>query len=145
MGTNSGEWEQMPLTDTKLRTLRPREKPYSQSDGGGLLIEVMPGGKRVWRLRYRLAGRQEKVTLGEYPTFLLAQARQWLADCRVMIERGESPMKAKREEKAAKKDSDVVAVFAEEWMREVVDKTNKSPRNILRVLNKDVIPAIGNK
>ena len=102
MGTNSGEWEQMALTDTKLRGLRPREKPYSQSDGGGLLIEVMPGGKRVWRLRYRLAGRQEKVTLGEYPTFSLTQARQWLADCRVMIERGESPMKAKREEKAAK-------------------------------------------
>ncbi len=57
----------MALTDSTLRNLRPREKPYSRSDGRGLHIEVMPGGKRVWRLRYRLAGKQEKVTLGEYP------------------------------------------------------------------------------
>lgn len=133
----------MPLTDTKLRTLTPREKAYSRSDGRGLHIEVMPGGKRVWRLRYRLAGRQEKATLGEYPTFSLAQARQWLAECKVKIERGESPMQAKRVAREQAKGQDTVEVFAEHWFAEVVRRDVQNPRNIRRVLDKDVLPAIG--
>ncbi len=135
----------MGLTDTKLRALKPREKPYSRSDGGGLLIEVMPGGKRVWRLRYRLAGRQEKATLGEYPAFSLAQARHWLADCRIMIQQGESPMRAKRAEKEQAKGQDTVEAFAERWFADIVRREVKEPRNIRRVLDKDVLPAIGRK
>lgn len=135
----------MGLTDTKLRALKRHEKPYSRSDGGGLLIEVMPGGKRVWRVRYRLAGRQEKATLGEYPTYSLAQARKWLADCRAMIERGESPMQARRAEKEQAKGQDTVEAFAERWFAEVVCREVKNPRTIRRVLNKDVLPAIGRK
>ncbi len=135
----------MALTDTKLRALRPREKPYSQSDGGGLFIEVMPGGKRVWRLRYRLAGRQEKATLGEYPAYSLAQARQWLAECRAMVERGESPMRAKRVAREQAEGQDTVETFAERWFADVVCREVKDPRNIRRVLDKDVLPAIGQK
>ena len=135
----------MALTDTQLRMLRPRERPYSRSDGKGLLIEVMPGGKCVWRLRYRLAGRQEKATLGEYPIYSLAHARQWLADCRVMIERGESPMRAKRADRERAKGQDTVEAFAERWFAEVVCRDVKNPRNIRRVLDKDVLPAIGRK
>ncbi|MCH7830217.1 MAG: tyrosine-type recombinase/integrase [Proteobacteria bacterium] len=135
----------MPLTDTKLRALKPRDKPYSQSDGKGLHIEVMPGGKRVWRLRYRLAGRQEKVTLGEYPVYSLAQARQWLADCRTGIARGESPMRAKRAAREQTAGLATVETFAEQWFANVVCLNVKDPLNIRRVLDKDILPAIGNK
>ena len=145
MGTDFGEREQMALTDTQLRVMRPQEKPYSRSDGGGLFIEVMPGGKRVWRLRYRLHGRQEKVTLGEYPAFTLAQARQWLAESRIMIVQGESPMRAKRVAKEQAKGEDTVEAFAERWFVEVVCRDVKNPRNIRRVLDKDILPAIGRK
>ena len=50
----------MALSDTKLKSLKPRQKAFSISDGGGLFIEVMPGGKKVWRLRYRLNDIQEQ-------------------------------------------------------------------------------------
>jgi len=135
----------VPLTDTKLRALKPREKAYSRSDGRGLHIEVMPGGKRVWRLRYRLGGRQEKVTLGEYPIYSLAQARQWLADCRAVIEQGDSPMRAKQVAKERVDGQDTVEAFAERWFSEVVCRNVKSPKNIRRALEKDVLPAIGQK
>ena len=59
----------MALSDTGLRKLRPRKKAYQRADGGGLFIEVMPGGKKVWRLRYRLRSKQEKVTLGSYRAY----------------------------------------------------------------------------
>ena len=77
----------MALSDTKLRNLKPGEKSYIESDEGGLHLEVTPGGAKVWRLRYRVGGRgtkQEKITLGNYPTYLLADARTWRDDCKAL-------------------------------------------------------------
>ncbi len=133
----------MPLTETKLRNLKPREKTYSVSDGGGLFIEVMPGGKRAWRLRYRFNGRQEKVTLGEYPAYSLAEARQWREDCRAKVAKGESPMRQKRKAKADGKAQQTVEAFSEVWFREVVERNVRQPRNIRRMLDKDILSAIG--
>lgn len=133
----------MALSDTKLRTLKAQEKPYQIADGGGLFIEVMPGGKRVWRLRYRLKGKQEKVTLGDYPSFSLVDARRWREDCKAKVARGESPMRSKQEQKAA--ELDTVEAFARRWLAEVVEKNTEQPRNIKRVIEKDIIPAIGQK
>lgn len=82
----------MSLAETKLKNLKPTEKPYAVADGGGLFIEVMPGGTKAWRLRYRLLGKQEKVTLGEYPTWTLADARQWRESAKELAKRGVSPM-----------------------------------------------------
>jgi len=140
----------MALTDTKLQRLSPKERPYQAADGGGLYIEVHPTGKKVWRLQYRMGGRgskKEKVTLGEYPAFTLAQARQWREECRAMLVHGRSPAAAKQAHKAAEaaKESDSVRAFADMWFADVVSKTNSQPRNIRRVLDKDVIPAIGDK
>ncbi|BAZ92606.1 phage integrase [Thiohalobacter thiocyanaticus] len=135
----------MALTDTKLRNLKPKQKPHSFSDGGGLFIEVMPSGKRIWRLRYRLKGRQEKVTLGEYPYFSLGDARKWREECRALVAKGESPMRANREAKAAEKEPDTIEAFSKIWLRDVVEKTTSEPRNVKRVVNKDIIPALGNK
>jgi len=86
----------MALTDTKLRKLKPREQTFSESDGGGLFIEVTSSGKKGWGLRYRLAGKQEKARLGEYPAYSLAEARAWREDCAALVKRGLSPMALKR-------------------------------------------------
>jgi integrase len=133
----------MALSDTKLRTLKPQDKPYQVADGGGLFIEVMPGGKRVWRLRYRLKGKQEKVTMGDYPSFSLADARRWREECKAMVARGESPMRSKQEQKAT--ELDTVEAFARRWLAEVVEKTTEQPRNIKRVIDKDIVPMVGHK
>ncbi len=167
----------MALTDAKLRSLKPRTKPYQAADGGGLFVEVMPGGALPWRWRYRLHGKQEKVTLGEYPAYSLADARQWREDCAALVARGVSPMALKRgdpvsadlpalvreraerfiadwcmqvrkkvEAKAAEaRAASTLEAFAWRWYAEVAEPGNSNPRNIKRVLEKDVIPAIGMK
>jgi len=170
----------MALTDTKLRNLKPADKAYQEADKGGLFVEVMPGGAKVWRMRYRIGGRgakQEKITLGDYPTYSLAEAGTWRDDCKMLAGRGLSPMalrrgdaipedaapvvkelaqafirewclksseKAKAKERAVK-DADTVEAFARRWYSEIVEPANSSPRNVKRVLDKDVIPAIGSK
>ena len=81
----------MALTDSKLRNLKPLDKAYQTADGGGLFVDVQPGGTKTFRLRYRAGGRdskQEKVSLGEYPTYSLADARTWRDDCKALAGRG---------------------------------------------------------
>jgi len=143
-------------------------------------VEVMPGGAKVWRMRYRIGGqgaKQEKITLGDYPTYSLAEARTWRDDCKILAGRGVSPMalrrgdaipedatpavkelaqafirewclktreKAKIKEEAAR-EADTVEAFARRWYAEIAEPANSNPRNILRALEKDVIPAIGAK
>jgi site-specific recombinase XerC len=167
----------MALTDTRLKNLKPGERAYQEADGGGLFVEVMPGGAKVWRIRYRLAGKQEKLTLGEYPAYSLAEARQWRESCTTLAQRGLSPMALKRGDKisddtvpevkalataflkkwcsqtvakvkaqeAEAKEADTVEAFAWRWFAEVAEPANSTPRNIKRVLEKDVLPAIGAK
>lgn len=178
MGTNEGERGGiMALTDTKLRNLKAGDKAYQEADDAGLFLEVMPGGSKVWRMRYRLASKQEKITLGEYPVYSLAEARSWRDDCKALAGRGLSPMALKRGDaipddaaptvkelaqlfirswcmkavekvkakEAETKAADTLEAFARRWYREVVEPNNSNPRNVRRVLEKDVIPAIGAK
>ena len=168
----------MALSDTRLRTLKPKEQTFSESDGGGLYIEVMPTGKKRWGLKYRVtAAKQETIRLGDYPAYSLAEARAWRDDCKALAGRGLSPMALKRGDpipddtkpeakelaqaflknwcrqavekvkaKEAKvKAADTVEAFAWRWYAEIAEPNNSDPRNIKRVLEKDVIPAIGAK
>ena len=135
----------MPLNDTKLKSLQPRDRPYQVADGRGLFIEVLPTGKRVWRLRYRLQGSQEKVTLGEYPAYSLQAARKWCEGCREMIGRNKSPMKQKQERRERERGTDTVQLFSDRWLSEQVVRRVKDPKNIRRALKKDILPAIGRK
>ncbi len=41
----------MSLTNTSLQALKPKDKPYTKSDGRGLYVEVFQTGGIVWRYR----------------------------------------------------------------------------------------------
>jgi hypothetical protein len=43
----------LPLTDVQIRNAKPRDKPYSLTDGHGLYIEIMPTGSKLWRMKFR--------------------------------------------------------------------------------------------
>jgi integrase len=128
MGTNRGERADMALTDIKLRNLKPREKAYQEADGGGLFVEVMPGGARSWRLRYRLADKQEKVNLGEYPAFTLAEARAWRDACKALAGRGVSPAALKRGDPIPADAPQAVRELAQAFLRTWCPKTVEKAR-----------------
>ena len=56
----------MYLTDAKLRSLRPRSRPYKVADGGGLFILVKPNGSKLWRYAYRANGKEKTLAIGIY-------------------------------------------------------------------------------
>ncbi|WP_298174861.1 Arm DNA-binding domain-containing protein, partial [Novosphingobium sp.] len=47
--TTLGKGPHMPLTETRLRALKPKDKPYKVADDRGLYIEVSPAGGKLWR------------------------------------------------------------------------------------------------
>lgn len=50
---------------------KPKDKRYDLTDGGGLVLEVMPSGSKTWRFKCHLSGKREKVTIGAYPAFTI--------------------------------------------------------------------------
>lgn len=54
------------LTDAKIRTLKPSDKPFKVSDSHGLYLLVKPGGSRHWYLKYRISGKESRIALGAY-------------------------------------------------------------------------------
>ncbi len=89
----------MALSDTKLRTLASRNRPWQFADHDGLVIEILPTERKIWRYRCRFNNKSQKITPGEYPVFSLAEARLWREKCRSMVAHGINPAQKKREEK----------------------------------------------
>jgi len=44
-------------------------------DGRGLYLEIAPTGSRWWRFKYRVAGKEKRISLGVYPDVGLKKAR----------------------------------------------------------------------
>ena len=61
----------MPLTDSAIKTAKSKEKPYKLSDAQGLYLEITPNGSKLWRLKYRVAGKEKKLAFGAYPAITL--------------------------------------------------------------------------
>ena len=118
----------MPLSDTKLRTLKSSGKSFCESDGGGLYIEVLPTGKKRWGLKYRIpTGKQETIRLGDYPAYSLSDARTWREDCKSLAKRGLSPMALKRGDKIPGDVNPAVKelaqVFIRNWCLKAIEKS----------------------
>jgi integrase len=133
------------LTDTKLKALKPRDRVYIVTDSRGLYVEVFPTGGVIWRCRYRLNGKQEKVTIGKYPSLTLKDARVKRDELMQLAARGKSPAKEKQLIKQRLSATTTVREFGERYYNEVVVRDRKDPTDMLRCLSKDIYPAIGEK
>ena len=64
-----------PLTDAQIRNAKPRSKPYKLGDSGRMHLNVTSSGSKLWRLAYRLDGKEMLLALGVYPDVALKDAR----------------------------------------------------------------------
>ncbi len=40
----------MALTDIKVKTAKPKDKPYKLADGGGMYLLINTNGSKYWRM-----------------------------------------------------------------------------------------------
>ena len=102
------------LTDTAIRSAKPQEKPYKLADGQGLYLLVQPSGSRLWRLKYRIDGREKLLSVGIYPAVSLKIARERRDDARRMMAAGVDPSAKRKAERAAR--ADTFEAIAREWL-----------------------------
>lgn len=129
------------LTDRACRVAKPQDKPVALYDGRGLYLQVLPTGRKVWRVTVQCRRGNQRllrtVTLGEYPTVSLADAR--LLRDRV-LEEYKYPLASSLH----KSTKTTVAELAERWLasREKVLDPDYT-RTIRLRLQRYILPALG--
>lgn len=82
------------ITDKEVRALitkaKREGKTFSQTDGdvSGLTISAFKTGTASWVLRYRIPGKQKEVTIGQYPAWGVADAREKAKELRRSVDNG---------------------------------------------------------
>lgn len=143
----------MPLTDSKIRNTKPGENPVKLTDGSGLYLEVRPTGTKLWRYRYRIAGKENVFAVGEYFNdkrgghISLDDARTERDKARALIKQGIHPSHNRQAARLAThaENANTFEAVAREWIAK--KKQGWTPyylRQVENVLNADVFPYIGN-
>ena len=136
----------MPLSDAKIRNTKHTEKPQKLTDGGGLYLEVRPSGAKLWRYRYRIAGKENIFSIGEYPTVGLSDAREQHRKARSLVEQGIHPAHHRQAERLATyaANENTFEAVAREWISK--KGINWSPyykSQIENFLTADMFPYVG--
>lgn len=134
------------LTDTALRNLKPKSKPYKASDRDGMYVTVSTAGTIAFRYDYRLNGRRETLTIGRYgPAGIsLAMAREKLLDVKRAVARGESPAHEKQREKRRLTAAKTFGDMTGRWLVDarMADSTRAMRKSIV---DRDILPAFKNR
>src|SRR5882762_2312324 len=97
---------------TALAVDKAKRRGY-YGDGGGLFLQVSPGGAKSWVFRFKEAGKLREMGLGPTHTVSLAEARQKALECRKVRLDGRDPIEARRAERThAKLDAAKAITFA---------------------------------
>lgn len=138
----------MPLTDIKIRQAKVGDKPTKLTDGNGLYLLVKPSGSKLWRYKYRIAGKENVFAIGEYPTISLQGARAARDDARELVKKGLHPSHARQEVLSARinEGKATFRAVSDEWLEKKRKTwTERHFGEILRMLEADAYPFIGNR
>lgn len=139
----------MPLTDTAIRNAKSAERDYKMTDAGGLYVLVRQSGSKLWQLRYRFAGKQKTLSVGQYPGVTLSDAREAREEAKKKLRAGTDPSHAKKVDRI---NAEVAAaatfkVVAEEWLAKRV-REGKAAATLAKniwLLRDQTYPYIGSR
>ena len=137
----------MPLTDSAIKTAKPKDKLYRLADSNGLCLEVAPTGSKLWRYRYRFNGKAKMLSLGAYPAVPLAAARRKRDDARLLLDEGTDPGAERQATKQAQAlETQTFEELAREWHAYRSPRWAKSTADkAAAYLESDLLPALGHR
>lgn len=110
-------------------------------------MQITPTGGKLWKLKYRFAGKEKKLSFGAYPSISLSDAREKRENAKKQLAQNIDPgavKKAKRE--ASLQDTETFEVIAREWHNRFSSSwTGGHAKTILKRLERDVFPWLGNR
>ncbi|MGO7806360.1 tyrosine-type recombinase/integrase [Rhizobium ruizarguesonis] len=117
-----------PLTVKSVEAMKPGSARREVADGGlpGLYLVVQPSGSMAWAIRYRFGGRPRKMTVGNYPLFGLAKARELAGAALRSVAEGKDPGAVKLSEAAARSNpSNLVVAQLDQFLTKYVKQRNR--------------------
>lgn len=132
------------LTDAKIRTLKPSDKPFKVSDSHSLYLRVKPGGSRHWYLKYRISGKESRIALGAYPAISLSDARQQREGIRKMLALNINPVQQRAAVRGSRTPEKVFKNVALAWHKSNRKWSQNTADRLLASLNNHIFPVIGN-
>lgn len=130
------------FTDTYIKGLKQRDKRYEEFEGGGFGIRITSNGIKTWIYRYKINGKTDRLTLGNYPHMSLAAARQRYIELSQLRRAGEKPKALIQQRK--EKDNNTVEKLVMAWYSNYIEKSRKQPQQIKQQINADILPLLGN-
>src|ERR1044071_4921608 len=115
------------------RQVETRKTPGMVADGGGLYLQIAPGGSKSWIYRYQLNGRRREYGLGGCPTVALAEGREKATDARWRVAAGTDPIEARRSERAKAATAAAKAITFQECAERYIQAhkvTWRSPKSL---------------
>ena len=128
------------LTDTTIKSAKPKEKPYRLADEKAMYLEIMPNGSKYFRMKYRFEGKEKRLAFGVYPETSLRDARDKRDQARKQLAQGIDPGENRKAMKAAQMaDGETFEVVAREWHGKLqANWTPEHGERILRRLEADI-------
>lgn len=136
----------MALTELAIKNLKPKDRAYRITDGGGLSLEVSPSGGKLWRWRYYHNGKEQILALGKYPAISLSEARKRRDEARELVDAGKHPTREKKLSKLRKahEGENTFEKVARRWMDLKTQSLNEKYRKqSLARMEQHVFPKIG--
>ncbi len=134
------------LSDVAVRNAKPKERPYSLADGGGLAIRISPSGNKSWQWRYMYAGKEQTLTIGKYPLIGLSEARIKRDEARKLLDEGKHPTREKKIAKLRNQSAgeNSFEAVARRWLNIKSSKLNqKYAKQTLARMEQHIFPRIG--
>jgi len=134
------------MTDIQIKKLPAKRERYEVADGNGLFVRVFPTGHKSWIFRYRFGNDQKprRMTLGNYPSMTLVQARTEHGLALQALEKGIDPGAAATAEKAKRKAEPTFQDLLDEfWEKELSKSPTAKERK--RLVEKDAVPVWANR
>ncbi len=136
------------LTDTAVKKAKAKAKAFKLYDTGGMFLLVTPTGARLWRLKFRFAGKEKLLALGQYPEVTLADARAKRDEARKLLRDGVDPSIQRKLDKVAQVNAatNTLEAIGREWLDKFA--ANWAPSHVRAVklrLKNHVFPWLGSR
>lgn len=137
------------LTDPECRNATSEGKRISKlPDGGGLYLWVYDDGRKYWRLRYWIAGKEKSLSLGVYPNVSLKAARAKRDAERRRLESNLDPAAERRAEKLRARlsaENSFEAVAREWYAKQLHTWVPGHATDVKRRLENNIFPSLGRR
>lgn len=106
----------MPLSEIKVRNLKPKDKSCKISDSDGRYLLIAEKSSKLWRFKYCFDAKEKLLALGTYPEIGLYDARQRRDEARRQLAHDiDSSVVRKAKKQASITDTETFELIAREW------------------------------